>query len=343
MASNYENPLPGVPTVESPFFDELFDRADPDYEIALSLREHGFAIIDFPDDQIGEISERIKSNLKAHYPWEKWQTGNADMRVMDAWAFDKNVRRVATNRRIVELLSKLYGRRAFPFQTLNFPVGTQQHFHSDSAHFSSRPERYMCGVWLALEDVGPEQGPLIYYPGSHRLPVYTRENIGKTFSVETGFLQSAFEPMWDRLVDKLDMKPSRFNPKKGQALIWAANLLHGGDQHHDRSLTRWSQVTHYYFENCVYYSPLSSNEPAGEWDFKRPVDIVSMDTVAPSYHGRPISEAVLSDGQARRHLPPDGWKPEKYLKRNPDVRASGMDPWDHYMSFGKAEGRDWRG
>ena len=56
------------------------------------------------------------------------------------------------NTGILSLFSTLYGRRAWPFQTLNFPVGTQQHYHSDSVHFSSVPERFMCGVWVDLED-----------------------------------------------------------------------------------------------------------------------------------------------------------------------------------------------
>ena len=46
--------------------------------------------------------------------------------------------------------------------------------------------------------------------------------------------------------------------KKGQALIWASNLLHGGSAHRDKGRTRHSQVTHYYFEGCQYYQPLSS-------------------------------------------------------------------------------------
>ena len=34
--------------------------------------------------------------------------------------------------------------------------------------------------------------------------------------------------------------------KRGQALIWAANLLHGGDPIGDPQSTRYSQVTHHY-------------------------------------------------------------------------------------------------
>ena len=32
------------------------------------------------------------------------------------------------------------------------------------------PEGFMCGVWVALEDMDMENGPLVYYPGSHKLP-----------------------------------------------------------------------------------------------------------------------------------------------------------------------------
>ena len=41
--------------------------------------------------------------------------------------------------------------------------------------------------------------------------------------------------------------------KKGQTFIWAASLLHGGSERKDTSLTRLSQVTHYWFEGADYY------------------------------------------------------------------------------------------
>ena len=41
--------------------------------------------------------------------------------------------------------------------------------------------------------------------------------------------------------------------KKGTALIWSANLLHGGGIIVDKDRTRFSQVTHYNFKGCDYY------------------------------------------------------------------------------------------
>ena len=48
--------------------------------------------------------------------------------------------------------------------------------------------------------------------------------------------------------------------KKGQAIIWASNLLHGGEQVKDINSTRHSQVTHYFFESEYYYTPLMSHK-----------------------------------------------------------------------------------
>jgi len=114
----------------------------------------------------------IIETLDKHHDWESWRNGqNISLRVQDAWKTVPEVHRLAVNRHILRLLADLYGRRAFPFQTLNFPVGTQQHFHTDSVHFSSCPERFMAGVWVAFEDIDADNGPLVYYPGSHALPV----------------------------------------------------------------------------------------------------------------------------------------------------------------------------
>lgn len=47
------------------------------------------------------------------------------MRLADARLLYESVKKIALNENIIKLLTKIYGREAFPFQTLNFPVGTQ--------------------------------------------------------------------------------------------------------------------------------------------------------------------------------------------------------------------------
>lgn len=304
------NPLPGVPAVESPFFEEIFvpERfSAEELRIARDLHDKGFAVFDFPDPEIEAKAERIKQSLHDRYPWAQWRARTADMRLQDAWKTNDDVRSVAVNQQVLDLLSKLYGRRAWPFQTLSFPVGTEQHFHTDSIHFSSAPERFMCGVWLALEDIGPEQGPLEYYVGSHRWPIYTNEHVG--FVPRHGVNdQSTYHALWRRLVEHTGVRREAFHARKGQALIWAANLLHGGMPHLDKSKTRWSQVTHYYFEDCAYYTPMHSDPFRGLVAFRHLTDLTTLRPVVNSFSKAPIPNAFVKTA-------PVGFEPFAKIRR----------------------------
>ena len=162
------------------------------------------------------------------------------------------MRQIATFPNIIETLRLLYGRRPLPFQTLNFRMGSEQRVHPDSIHFNSEPFGMMCGVWVALEDIGPDQGPLVYYPGSHRLPEINFEDAGIEPSYDN---YSAYEAFIEKLIEEQAFEPRYGTVRKGQAIIWSANVLHGGSPHRDKRLTRHSQVTHYYFSGCRYWKP----------------------------------------------------------------------------------------
>ena len=355
--------FPGIPHVESPLFLSMIEELDLDEDerrVALELHERGYAVIDFPDVEIDARIERIKNSLAPRFgiefgdPSAVKNTGE-NQRIQDAWLFDDDVRAIATNEHVLALLLKLYGRRAFPFQTLNFPVGTQQHLHSDSNHFSCLPERFMCGVWLAMEDVHADAGPLTYLPGSHKWPIVTNVMIGRrAFGAQPQSAQAPFEAAWDAMVNASGVEQDVFLARKGQALIWAANLLHGGSLQTDPTKTRWSQVSHYYFEDCIYYTPAFSDEAVGRLDL-RAVTNISTGQVEPNmYLGQEYS-AAQAESQTRAKprrwwqgadrtqaaLPP-GFDPEAYLYLNPDVAAARIDPADHYLTHGMREGRRFR-
>lgn len=343
-----------MPKVESPFFADHFGPDTPAelLRIARDLNEKGYAVLDFPDAEIAARSARIIDDLSvlvgggARYgagasvqDWPQYKT----TRVQDAWKSNADVRAIATNQAILDLLSQLYGRQAWPFQTLNFPLGSQQHYHSDSIHFSSMPERFMCGVWVALEDIGPDQGPLEYFPGSHKWPVYTNEHIGRSDVADTQANQQIFEGLWTRLVETTGIKREIFCPKAGQALIWTANLLHGGTPHLDKTKTRWSQVTHYYFEDCAYYTPMSSDPFRGLIRFRNPVNICTGQPVANSFNGRPIDPEFLDwAAQSRTPVTRENFDAAAYLRLNPDVAVAKVDPWHHFTQYGRKEGRAWK-
>jgi Phytanoyl-CoA dioxygenase (PhyH) len=294
--------LPGVPLVESPFFEEIAAASGFDDEtarIARDLNKDGFAVLRFPDEEFDARAERIKQNLASRFDFAAWRAEgwkSGGMRVQDAWTVDPDVRALATNPRMLKILADIFGRKPWPFQTLDFPVGSQQHYHSDSVHFSSIPERFMCGVWVALEDVSEGAGPLEYYPGSHKWPILYNDQIGvRVTDSNKGNSQEIYHDVWEALVERTKIAPQYFFPRKGDALIWAANLLHGGSRQRDPNATRWSQVTHYFFENCCYITPMNSDVPIGKLQVRDLVDIATGATVPNIYIDAKLSELNRSE------------------------------------------------
>ena len=105
-------------------------------------------------------------------------------RVQDIWWESVHVKRIALLPEIIKTLEKIYKRKPKAFQTLNFHLGSQQKLHSDTIHFNSSPRNFMCGVWIALEDIYEDNGPVCYVPGSHTFPEITMQDVGKGITYE---------------------------------------------------------------------------------------------------------------------------------------------------------------
>ena len=212
---------------------------------------------------------------------------------LDAWQFSEAVSEIALASAVLEALELLYGRRPIPFQTLSFELGSQQRAHSDTIHFHSVPQRFMAGVWVALEDIHPDSGPLQVFPGSHRLPVLDMLDLGLESGWES-YLE--YEDAIAAILEAEGIGPRRLVPERGQAVIWSANLMHGGAPVEDESRKRHNQVTHYYFEDCLYYQPAPSDPFMGRMVLKEVVEIGSGRIVPNLYRGRPVEEWLPAQG-----------------------------------------------
>jgi ectoine hydroxylase-related dioxygenase (phytanoyl-CoA dioxygenase family) len=183
-------------------------------------------------------------------------------RIQDAWHISASIKALALAPGVLSLLEDLYGRKPLPFQTINFLKGTQQAAHSDAIHFNTMPEGYMCGVWVALEDMDMENGPLVYYPGSHRLKYATPADFGAEAKWDN---YPSYEAYVADVIEREGLEPAYGTIDKGQAILWAANLIHGGAEQTDPARTRLSQVTHYFFEGCKYYTPMATQGEDVRW------------------------------------------------------------------------------
>lgn len=81
------------------------------------------------------------------------------------------------------------------------------------------------------------------------------------------------------------LKKIELKLRKGMALIWAANLFPGGSPIIDKSRSRHSQVTHYYFSDCLYYTPLLSDPFSGRMFIRDIIDIATGKKVNHYYQG----------------------------------------------------------
>ncbi|MCP5361559.1 MAG: phytanoyl-CoA dioxygenase family protein [Hyphomicrobiales bacterium] len=286
-----------LPWTESPFFKQILEKSGLDSEtkkLVQAYSDDGFVVVDLDIPNFDTLAQNIQ-NL--------FDKDNPPRRIHDAFAFSEDARMLAAHPKIMDLLQLLYQREPIPFQTLNFLYGTEQGTHSDAIHFYCYPERFMCGVWIALEDIDETNGALHYYPGSHKLPVYDMATLGVVGSdymlegreEEINMTEyKKYEQLVQALMEAQGFEKKHLYVPKGKALVWSANLFHGGDAISDNTRTRLSQVTHYYFDQCTYYTPMLSDPymDEGRIRWRDIYNIATQKEVKQYYCGREVKHTV---------------------------------------------------
>jgi hypothetical protein len=192
---------------------------------------------------------------------------NKHPRVIEGWKKSKNIKAIAKNTIINNYFKFFYNKNPLPISTINFYAGTEQPLHSDYIHFGSVPELYLAGAWFALENVNKNNGPLTVVPGSHKLKIVSFSDFNLQIPKTTKELKShysIYENYLIEIIKEKKMKTKKIFLQKGDVIIWAANLLHGGSKIIKKNHSRLSQVVHYHFDELDYvYNPCFSNKNIG--------------------------------------------------------------------------------
>jgi hypothetical protein len=275
-----------IPPIESPFLDEALDNAELPEDVIETVRKlgrDGYLIFDLDLPDFDEVTDRILADLAPRYGDER--------RIAEAWYWNEDVRALACTPKVLDILRLVYQRDPIPFQTLNFERGSEQPIHSDAIHFHSLPRHYMAGVWIAFEDIHPDSGPLIGHPGSHVLPDVDMQDLGVPAEPE---YYGAYEEYIRDMLKARAEEPEVLLMKKGQAVLWLTNFLHGGTAIRGPDRTRHSMVTHYYFEGCQYYFPMQSDLSAGKITRREVIDLRDGSFVQHMHDGKPVDLGDLS-------------------------------------------------
>jgi ectoine hydroxylase-related dioxygenase (phytanoyl-CoA dioxygenase family) len=180
-------------------------------------------------------------------------------KIMFAFHVSPLIRSIGEDEELQQILSLLMGKEMSLFQSINFIKGSEQRTHSDTIHMTTFPLGNMLAVWVALEDISEDNGPLHYYPGSHQLPYILNKDFGNEGS--TLFLGNKtyadYEDKIEAIIQEQQLEKKTFLAKKGDIFIWHANLLHGGNPMNDPNLTRKSMVFHYYSNDAICYHEIT--------------------------------------------------------------------------------------
>jgi len=245
-------------------------------KLITKFKEEGYCLFNINNnDLIKSINFDVENLLKS----ENFKTNtkiysyNDSPRIVESYKYSENCKKLATYSLIKEIIKDCFdGDEPVPFSTINFLKSTQQPLHSDYAHFGTIPHLKLVGAWTALEDIHPDSGPLQVVPKSHKWKIYNfleGENKAPTSLDEIKQNYENYEEWVRQQVKETNFKPITPVMKKGDCLLWDANMQHGSPECKDPSMSRKSQVTHWSFASVKkHYNPSFSNPDKGLYQYR---------------------------------------------------------------------------
>jgi ectoine hydroxylase len=222
----------------------------------LGWPQHGYMLLQnyFTTTEVATINSEVQMLSEQSAAQRR-----LDERIIFAIHKSKAIHDIASKPSLMKLLGFTLGKPVRLFQSLNFTHGSKQLAHSDTIHMTTHPLGYMIAVWIALEDIDADSGPLFYYPGSHKLPYVLKEDYthgGNYFLHGTNDYQK-YEKAIATLIERNSFEQKVFLAKAGDAFVWHANILHGGSPIVNPALTRKSMVLHFFAEDVICYHEIT--------------------------------------------------------------------------------------
>ncbi len=179
--------------------------------------EEGYMILKgfYSPREVSRLNEEVDLQLEK----KKIDFNFTGRKIMDAFRDSEIIdEQYFRNPKLIKLLSFIMGAPLIPFQTINFVEGSEQRAHSDSIHMTTEPLGYLLAAWTALEDCHEGNGPLFYYPKSHRLPYITCRDYpaGHTFWTIGRYRNERYEDKIEEVI-----RENKLKKKFGSLTIFA--------------------------------------------------------------------------------------------------------------------------
>jgi ectoine hydroxylase-related dioxygenase (phytanoyl-CoA dioxygenase family) len=180
-------------------------KAMKDFTDSLWLRRNG-------------LTEQISADIYLEHPGQRRvllrdapdEARSFPYKINDLYLFSQTVWDLALDENVVDALLAVLGGDPTIVTSLNFERGSQQGFHTDTLYMPGIIERSMTAAWFALEDVDSDSGPLVYYPGSQKIPRFLFSN---KLSYQIGAEMSNYHAYMAKNIAEHGLKPVEFLPR----------------------------------------------------------------------------------------------------------------------------------
>lgn len=224
-------------------------------EIAFFL-DHGYVVLPNAlslDYVLAAKAAFIKHKAKYAHVYKKHEDLNGfQKRIVNLhMVLDEFKDLFALNKKALAIQDYLFQKPSTCFTSLTFESGSEQTIHRDSPYFTTNPEYYYLGVWVALEHVDENNGALEVFDSGHLVQEVDRFRIFEKYYKYGDVIDQFDQRLWDDYQNAtiqscitmgLQKKVVKMNP--GDTLIWHPHLPHGGKAIVDKNRSRLSMVNH---------------------------------------------------------------------------------------------------
>jgi hypothetical protein len=159
---------------------------------------------------------------------------------------------ISTFPELVELQRSLLGVDVGLHLNLTDYLSTERKFHADTYLNPKEVGGHYLAVWIALDDISEDCGPFEYVPGSHKWPAMSRDALFKLAPKELlhpdrwpTLTQDIVGQACEDEITRRNAQVVKYLPKKGDLLVWHANLIHRGSTPTDPNAVRRAVIGHY--------------------------------------------------------------------------------------------------
>jgi phytanoyl-CoA hydroxylase len=157
----------------------------------------------------------------------------------------------ATNPIAYQVQEALFDAKPSLYTSLFYERGSAQPPHRDTPVFSTRPEYFYLGVWVALEDASLQNGALQVYRGGHKIPELDREQMALARFGSLSKIPRISNELWVDYQSRVEQQCKEAGltlesicVEAGDTVIWHPQLPHGGGPIPDLTKSRFSLVMH---------------------------------------------------------------------------------------------------